>query len=173
MILEYLGKKPQLHESVFVAEGVQVIGDVTVGRDSSLWFNSVIRGDVNYIRIGERTNVQDNSVIHVTYEKFPTVIASNVSVGHAAVIHGCEIGDYCLIGMGAILLDNCKIGEESIVAAGSLVREGFIVPPRSLVAGLPARVVRELKPEELKRLEVSAQHYVDYVANYRKSLTNR
>ncbi len=173
MILEYLGKKPQLHESVFVAEGVQVIGDVTVGRDSSLWFNSVIRGDVNYIRIGERTNVQDNSVIHVTYEKFPTVIASNVTVGHAAVIHGCEIGDYCLIGMGAILLDNCKIGEESIVAAGSLVREGFIVPPRSLVAGLPARVVRELKPEELKRLEVSAQHYVDYVANYRKSLTNR
>ncbi len=168
MLLEYLGKKPQLHESVFVAEGVHVIGDVIIGKDSSLWFNTVVRGDVNYIRIGDRTNVQDNSVIHVTHEKFPTVIASNVTVGHAAVIHGCTVEDCSLIGMGAILLDGCRIGEHSLVAAGSLVREGFIVPPGSLAAGVPARVVRQLTNEELRRLEESAQHYVDYVSNYRQ-----
>ena len=167
MLIRYLGKEPKLHESVFVAEGAQVIGDVTVGRDSSLWFNTVVRGDVNFITIGERTNVQDNSVIHVTHEKFPTVIASSVTVGHAAIIHGCKIEDFCLIGMGAILLDGCKIGEHSLVAAGSLVREGFSVPAGSLVAGVPARVVRQLKNDELNRLEESAQHYVDYVSNYR------
>lgn len=168
MLIEYLGKKPQLHESVFVAEGVHVIGDVSIGKDSSLWFNTVVRGDVNYIRIGDRTNVQDNSVIHVTHEKFPTVIASNVTVGHAAIIHGCTVEDFTLIGMGAILLDGCRIGKHSLVAAGSLVREGFVVPPGSLVAGVPARVVRQLKIEELRRLEESAQHYVDYVSNYRQ-----
>jgi carbonic anhydrase/acetyltransferase-like protein (isoleucine patch superfamily) len=126
-----------------------------------------VRGDVNFVKIGDRTNVQDNSVIHVTYEKFPTVIASNVTIGHAAIIHGCSIEDFCLIGMGAILLDGSSIGEHSLVAAGSLVREGFTVPARSLVAGVPARVVRELKDEELRRLEESARHYVDYVSNYR------
>ncbi len=167
MLIEYRGKKPNLDPSVFVAEGVQVIGDVAVAKDSSLWFNTVVRGDVNFIRIGARTNVQDNSVIHVTHEKYPTVIASNVTIGHAAVIHGCTIDDFCLIGMGAILLDGSIIGEHSLVAAGSLVREGFSVPAGSLVAGVPARVVRKLKDEEMKRLEESAQHYVDYVSNYR------
>ncbi len=168
MLIEYLGKKPQLHESVFVAEGVHVIGDVIIGKDSSLWFNAVVRGDVNYIRIGDRTNVQDNSVIHVTHEKFPTVIASNVTVGHSAIIHGCTIEDFTLIGMGAILLDGCRIGEHSLVAAGSLVKEGFVIPPGSLAAGVPAKVVRQLTNEELRRLEESAQHYVDYVSNYRQ-----
>ena len=167
MLIEYLGKRPKLHESVFVAEGAQLIGDVTIGLDSSIWFNTVVRGDVNFVKIGDRTNVQDNSVIHVTYEKFPTIIASNVTIGHAAIIHGCTIDGFCLIGMGAILLDGCKIGEHSLVAAGSLVREGFMVPARSLVAGVPARVVRVLKDEELRRLEESAQHYVNYVSNYR------
>ncbi len=167
MLLEFLGKKPQLHESVFVAEGAQVIGDVVVGRDSSLWFNTVVRGDVNYIRIGDRTNVQDNSVIHVTHEKHPTVIASNVTVGHAAIIHGCTIEEFSLIGMGAILLDGCRIGERSLVAAGSLVTEGFSIPPGSLAAGVPARIVRRLSDEEMRRLEESAQHYVDYVSQYR------
>jgi carbonic anhydrase/acetyltransferase-like protein (isoleucine patch superfamily) len=172
MLVDYLGKRPKLHESVFVAEGAQIIGDVTIGADSSLWFNSVVRGDVNFVRIGDRTNIQDNSVIHVTYEKFPTVLASNVTVGHAAIIHGCTIEDFCLIGMGAILLDGCRIGEHSLVAAGSLVREGFKVPAKSLVAGVPARVVRELNNEELKRLEESSQHYVDYVSNYRMRSTS-
>ena len=167
MLIEYLGKRPKLDGSVFVAEGVQIIGDVSVGKNSSLWFNSVVRGDVNFVRIGDRTNVQDNSVIHVTHEKFPTVLAANVTVGHAAIIHGCTIEDCCLIGMGAILLDGCKIGERSLVAAGSLVREGVSVPAGSMVAGVPARIVRTLKEEELKRLEESAQHYVDYVSHYR------
>lgn len=167
MLIDYLGKKPKLHKTVFVSEGVQIVGDVTIGKDSSIWFNSVIRGDVNFVRIGERTNVQDNSVIHVTYEKFPTIIASNVTIGHAAIIHGCTIDDFCLIGMGAILLDGSRIGEHSLVAAGSLVKEGFSVPAGSLAAGVPARIVRKLKESEIERLEESAQHYVDYAANYR------
>lgn len=167
MILSYMGKSPKLHETAFVAEGAHVIGDVTVGKDASIWFNTVVRGDVNFITIGERTNIQDNSVVHVTYERFPTVIASNVTIGHAAVIHGCTIEDFCLIGMGAILLDNCLIGDHSIVAAGTLVREGFHVPPGSLVAGVPARIVKQLNDEEMTRLRDSAQHYVDYVAKFR------
>ena len=168
MILSYMGKSPKLHETAFVAEGAHVIGDVTVGKDASIWFNTVVRGDVNFIKIGERTNIQDNSVVHVTYERFPTVIASNVTIGHAAVIHGCTIEDFCLIGMGAILLDNCLIGDHSIVAAGALVREGFHVPPGSLVAGVPGRIVKQLNDDEMTRLRDSAQHYVDYVANYRR-----
>ena len=167
MIQNYMGKTPRLHESVFIAEGAQIIGEVEIGRDSSIWFNAVVRGDVNSIEIGERTNVQDNSVIHVTHKKYPTFVASNVTIGHAAIIHGCRVGEYCLIGMGAILLDDCRIGDRCLVAAGSLVREGFVVPPKSLVAGVPARVIRDLKPEEMKRIEDSAQNYVDYVANYR------
>ncbi len=167
MLIGYLGKEPKLHASVFVAEGAHVIGDVAIGMNSSLWFNAVVRGDVNFVRIGARTNVQDNSVIHVTHEKFPTVIASNVTIGHAAIIHGCTVEDSCLIGMGAILLDGCRIGDHCLVAAGSLVREGFVAPAKSLVAGVPARIVRELNSEELSRLEASAQHYVDYVSNYR------
>lgn len=172
MILSYQGKAPKLHESVFIAEGAHIIGDVTIGKDSSVWFNAVIRGDVNFIRIGERTNVQDNSVIHVTYEKSPTFIDSDVTVGHSAVLHGCTIEGYCLIGMGAVLLDNCKIGDHSLVAAGALVREGFVVPPKSLVAGMPAKVVRELNQDELKGLEDSAQHYVNYVESYRNRTRN-
>lgn len=167
MILSYLGKSPKLHKSVFVAEGAQIIGEVSIGKDSSIWFNTVVRGDVNFIEIGERTNIQDNSVIHVTHNKYPTFVASNVTIGHAAIVHGCRIEEYCLIGMGAMLLDDSKIGDHSLVAAGSLVREGFIVPPKSLVAGVPAKVIRELKPDEIERLEESAQNYVDYVANYR------
>jgi carbonic anhydrase/acetyltransferase-like protein (isoleucine patch superfamily) len=168
VIVSYLGKTPKLHESVFVAEGAQIIGDVTVEQDSSIWFNVVIRGDVNFIRIGARTNIQDNSVIHVTHKKHPTLVASNVTVGHAALVHGCTISDYCLIGMGAVLLDGCVIGEHSIVAAGAVVREGFDVPPGSLVAGVPAKVFRALRPDEKTRIEESAQNYVDYVANFRR-----
>jgi len=167
MILSYLGKSPKLHNSVFIAEGAQIIGDVSIGKDSSVWFNAVIRGDVNFIEIGERTNIQDNSVIHVTHNKYPTFVASNVTIGHAAIIHGCRIEDCCLIGMGAVLLDDCRIGDHSLVAAGALVKEGFIVPSKSLVAGVPAKVIRELKTKEIEGLEESAQHYVDYVANYR------
>ncbi|MFZ1082537.1 MAG: gamma carbonic anhydrase family protein [Candidatus Kryptoniota bacterium] len=168
MIVRYSGKNPNVHETVFAAEGAHIIGDVAVGEYSSIWFNAVVRGDVNFIRIGARTNVQDNTVIHVTDKKFPTYIASNVTIGHAAIIHGCKIEDYSLIGMGAILLDDCKIGDHSLVAAGSLVREGFFVPPKTLVAGMPARIIRELNADEMRRLEESAQHYVDLAASYKK-----
>lgn len=167
MIVGYQGKTPRIHETAFIAEGARIIGDVTIGMDSSVWFNAVVRGDVNFIRIGDRTNIQDNTVIHVTHEKFPTLVASNVTVGHAAIIHGCRIDDFCLIGMGAILLDDCRIGDHSLVAAGALVREGFSVPPMSLVAGVPGKVIRKLNPDEIERLEHSARNYVDYVANYR------
>lgn len=169
MILPFLEKKPELPESVFIAEGAHVIGDVTIGEHSSVWFNTVIRGDVNFVRIGARTNVQDNSVIHVTDKKFPTYVASNVTIGHGAIVHGCKVEDYCLIGMGAILLDNCVIGDHSLVAAGSLVREGFVVPPRTLVAGVPAKIMRELKADEIVKLEESARHYVELASNYKKS----
>jgi len=171
MIIDYLGKKPHLDASVFVAENATIIGDVSIGRDSSIWFNAVIRGDVNSIAIGERTNIQDNTVIHVTLEKFPTLLASNVTVGHSAVIHGCIVEDFCLIGMGAILLDGCRIGDHSVVAAGSLIKEKFIVPSETLVAGVPARIVRKLRDDEVQRLRDSAQHYVEYASNYRKHST--
>ena len=166
-IIPYKSIVPRLHPSVFVAEGARIIGDVEIGKDSSVWFNTVIRGDVNYIRIGERTNIQDNSVIHVTHQKYPTIIGSNVTIGHNAVIHACTIYDYCLIGMGAVVLDDAKVGPTSIVAAGAVVTMRMIIPEGVLVAGIPARVVRELTPEEKKSLVQSAQNYVEYVSTYR------
>ncbi|MEK7748584.1 MAG: gamma carbonic anhydrase family protein [Bacteroidota bacterium] len=165
-IVPFGSKSPKIHQSVFVAEGARIIGDVEIGEDSSVWFNTVIRGDVNYIRIGKSTNVQDNCVLHVTHEKYPCLIGSHVTVGHNAVVHACTVGDFCLIGMGAIVLDNANIGHHSLVAAGSLVLEHFHVPEGSLVAGVPARVKRQLTPDEKNRLEQSAQHYVDYAKAY-------
>lgn len=166
MIFEYMGIVPQIGEDVFIADGAKVIGDVTIGGKSSIWFNTVIRGDVHYIRIGERTNIQDNCVIHVTNGKFPVNIGSGVTVGHGAIIHGCEIKDYCLIGMGAVVLDGSFIGDHTLVAAGTVVREGFKVPAKSLVAGVPGRIIRELTSDEIVRLEESAAHYVRYAADY-------
>ncbi|HEY6952623.1 MAG TPA: gamma carbonic anhydrase family protein [Bacteroidota bacterium] len=167
-IIEYRGIRPKVHESVFVAEGARLIGDVEIGRGSSVWFNTVIRGDVHWIRIGERTNIQDNCVLHVTHGKYPLQIGSNVTVGHNVVLHGCTIGDYCLIGMGAIVLDQAKISDRSFVAAGALVQENFEIPEGVLVAGVPARIKRSLTAEESRFLEQSAQNYVDYVKTYRE-----
>ncbi|MEW5798791.1 MAG: gamma carbonic anhydrase family protein [Bacteroidota bacterium] len=166
-ILSYRGITPKIHHSVFVADGVHIIGDVEIGKDSSVWFNSVIRGDVNYIRIGERTNIQDNTVIHVTNKKFPTNIGSNVTIGHNAVIHACTINDYCLIGMGAIILDDAKVGPYSLIAAGAVVTMGSVIPEGMLAAGVPAKVIRPLTEEERQSLVQSAQNYIDYVATYR------
>lgn len=166
-IITYKGITPKIDPSVFIAEGVHIIGDVEIGRDSSVWFNTVIRGDVNFIRIGERTNIQDNTVVHVTNKKFPTFIGSNVTVGHSAVIHACTINDYSLIGMGAVVLDDAKIGKYSLIAAGAVVTMGMTVPEGVLAAGVPAKVVRPLTEAELKFLEQSAQNYIDYVATYR------
>ena len=166
-IITYKGITPKIDPSVFIAEGVHIIGDVEIGKDSSVWFNTVIRGDVNYIRIGERTNVQDNTVIHVTNKKFPTIIGSNVTIGHSAVIHACTIQDYSLIGMGAVILDDATIGQFSLVAAGAVVTIGMIIPEGSLVAGVPAKIVRSLRDDERNFLKQSAQNYIDYVATYR------
>lgn len=166
-ILPYRGMTPKIHPSVFLAEGSHIIGDVEIGKDASIWFNTVIRGDVHYIRIGERTNIQDNSVVHVTNKKFPTNIGSNVTVGHSAVIHACTINDYCLIGMGAIVLDDATIGPYSLIAAGAVVTMGMKIPEGVLVAGVPGKIVRMLTDEEKLFLKQSAQNYVDYVATYR------
>ena len=166
-IIAYKGIAPKIHPSVFIADGAYVIGDVEIGRYSSVWFNTVIRGDVHYIRIGERTNIQDNSVIHVTSKKFPTHVGSDVTIGHNAVIHACTVNDYCLIGMGAVILDGANIGPYALLAAGAVVTMGMKIPEGSLAAGVPARIIRTLTNEERQSLEQSAQHYVDYVSGYR------
>ena len=139
-----------------------------IGKESSVWFNAVIRGDVNSIRIGDKTNIQDNCVLHVTHKKFALKIGSQVTVGHSAVLHGCTIGDSCLIGMGAIVLDNAVVQSRSLVAAGALVPEGFNVPEGMLVAGIPATVKRRLTSEEGRFLDMSAQNYITYVQTYRE-----
>ncbi len=166
-IITYKGITPTIDPSVFIADGVHIIGDVEIGKDSSVWYNTVIRGDVNFIRIGERTNIQDNTVVHVTNKKFPTHIGSNVTIGHSAVIHACTINDYSLIGMGAIVLDDAKIGPFALVAAGAVVTMGMVIPEGMLAAGVPAKIVRTLTDDEKKFLIKSAQNYIEYVSTYR------
>ena len=168
MIIRYRGVSPKIHESVFVAEGAQIIGDVEIGRDSSVWFNTVVRGDVNYIRIGERTNVQDNCVLHVAHDTYPLTVGSNVTVGHGAILHAAKIRDCCLIGMGAMVLDDAVVGPYAIVAAGSLVTQHFEVPEGVLVAGVPARVRRKITEQEREQILQSAGNYIDYVRAYRQ-----
>jgi carbonic anhydrase/acetyltransferase-like protein (isoleucine patch superfamily) len=164
----YLKKIPTIHPSVFIAPGVQIIGDVTIGKDSGVWFNSVIRGDVNSVSIGERTNIQDGCVLHVTHETGRLVIGDDVTVGHGAILHGCELAGMCLVGMGAIILDNAKINSYTLVAAGAMVRTQALFPEGVLIAGVPARVVRELTPDERTMIEGSARWYVGYAQEYRK-----
>ncbi len=166
MILPYNNIHPTLGNNVFIAPNATVIGDVQLGEDCSVWFNTVIRGDVNYIRIGSRTNIQDLCMCHVTLDKWPLLIGEGVTVGHSAVLHGCVIKDYCLIGMGARILDGAQVGPRALVAAGSVVREGFIVPENTLVAGIPAEVKRPLRQEEIDNLFASAQRYVRYKNTY-------
>jgi len=144
MIFSYKELIPKIPDSVFVAPNAIVIGDVVIGIDSSIWFNTVVRGDLNQIRIGERTNIQDGSILHVTSDKCSLKIGSHVTVGHGAILHGCMVEIYCLIGMGARILDGARIGNYCLVAAGSLVREGDKIPNHSLVAGVPAIVKRSL-----------------------------
>ena len=166
-IAPFQGKKPILHPTVFVADGARIIGDVEIGKDSSIWYNAVVRGDVHFVRIGERTNVQDGAILHVTHKKFSLNIGSDVTIGHGAILHGCTIGNKVLVGMGAIVLDGAIVEDQSMIAAGSLVLEGTVVPKAALVAGVPAKVKRLLTDEEKKTLEQSAQNYVNYVSSYR------
>ena len=167
MILPYNGIMPKIDESVFICEGAQIIGDVEIGKDSSIWFNTVIRGDVNYIRIGERTNVQDLSMLHVTYKKYPLIIGNDVTIGHSVSIHGCTIKDLVLVGIGAVLLDNCVINSNSFIAAGTLIKENFEVPEGVLMAGVPGRIVRDLTQKEIDKIIRSSRNYQMYVESYR------
>jgi carbonic anhydrase/acetyltransferase-like protein (isoleucine patch superfamily) len=169
MLYEHKGVIPKIDSSVFLAPSACVIGDVEIGPESSLWFNVLVRGDVNYIRIGRRTNIQDGTVIHVTHETHPATIGDNVSVGHNVTLHGCHVHDGCLIGIGAILLDGVEIGAGSLVAAGSLVPPHSKIPPKSLVMGRPAQVRRSLTEKECSEFQSIAQRYVSYRDDY---LTN-
>lgn len=166
MIRPYRGIFPRIPSSAFVEASAQIIGDVVLGERASVWFNTVVRGDVNYIRIGEETNVQDGSVVHVTRDKYPTIIGNRVSIGHNATVHGCVIEDHCLIGMGAVILDQVVVGEGSIVAAGAVVTSGMKIPPRSLVAGVPALIKKQLGEEDRGYIETFWRNYIDYVRIY-------
>jgi carbonic anhydrase/acetyltransferase-like protein (isoleucine patch superfamily) len=166
MLRAYRGRLPVVHPTAFVDDSAQVIGDVEIGAESSIWMQVVIRGDVNAIRIGQRSNVQDGTVVHVQRETHPTTVGDDVTIGHGAMVHGCTIADRVLIGIGAIVLNGARIGEDSIVAAGSLVTEGTVVPPRSLVMGHPARIRRALNDAEVRSVLTYAENYVRYRLEY-------
>ena len=168
MIHSYLNQSPKIAEGVFLAPGCHIIGDVEIGEESSIWFNTVVRGDVFPIRIGKRTNIQDNSVLHVTSGTHATHVGDEVTAGHRVIIHGCTIHDRALIGMGSVIMDGAVIGEEAIIGAGSLITPGTEIPPRVLAVGSPCRVKRELRPEEIQFLEGSALHYAEMASNYLK-----
>ena len=158
---------PQIAPSAYIDPAAVVIGDVSIGEDSSVWPCAVIRGDVNWIRIGARTNIQDGSVLHVMKDEYPLQIGDNVTIGHATVLHGCTIESRCLIGMGSVILNNAKIGAGSIIAAGSLVPEGTVVPPGSLFMGHPGRFRRALTVEDQEAIDRYAERYVGYKETYR------
>ena len=167
MIKKFKGKSPVIPNSCYISESVDLIGDVTLGENVSLWFGTVVRGDMHFITIGNRSNIQDNSVVHVTTDISPTRIGSEVTVGHNAIIHGATIEDRCLIGMGAIIMDDAVVGEGSIVGAGAVVPPNMMIPPRSLVVGLPAKIVRQTSDEELEMIIERAQHYIDFSQKYK------
>jgi len=164
----YRGTSPRVHQTAFVDVSAQVIGDVEIGEESSVWMCAVIRGDVHWIRVGKRTSIQDGTIVHAMTGTHPTSIGDHVTIGHAAVIHGCTIEDQCLIGMGAILLNGSHVGAGSIVAAGTLLVEGQTVPPRSLVMGSPGKVRRLLTHAEVADIQMSADRYVGYRMEYMK-----
>jgi carbonic anhydrase/acetyltransferase-like protein (isoleucine patch superfamily) len=167
MLLPYAGRVPQVDPSAYVQQSAQVIGDVVIGRDASVWFNVVIRADVHAVRIGARTNIQDNATIHVTQGRWPTIVGDDVTVAHAVVLHGCQIADRCLIGIGAIVMDGVEVDSDSLIAAGSLVAPGTKIPAGSLAMGVPAKVVRALSAKEIASLLQSAQNYVERAAAFR------
>jgi carbonic anhydrase/acetyltransferase-like protein (isoleucine patch superfamily) len=173
MILPFKQYTPDIGDNVFIAQSADVIGRTKIGKDSSIWFGVVIRGDVHRIEIGERTSIQDCSMVHVTHHKKddesdgnPTIIGNDVTVGHKVMLHGCKIENACLIGMSSTILDGAVIGKESIVGAGSLVTKGKIFPPRSLIMGSPAKLVRELTDDEVTELYASAARYVSFKDQY-------
>lgn len=166
MIKAYRGRLPSIHESCFVAETAELIGDVSLAEDANIWFGTVIRGDENVVRIGKRTNVQDNSTLHIAREH-PCILGDDVTVGHGAIVHACTIGDRVLVGMGAILLNGAVIEDDVIIGAGSVVPPGKRIPSGSMVMGTPAKVVRSLTREEIEWLPVSASNYVKLASDYK------
>ena len=167
MIKSFQNKQPKIHETAYVAEDAIIVGDVEIGEDSSVWYGSILRGDVNFIRIGKRTNIQDGSIIHVSSKTNPTILEDEITLGHRVTLHGCYVETGCLIGIGAIVLDGARIGASSLIAAGSLVTPDTQIPPRSLVMGSPARVKRELSVEEIFGLKRFWQNYVSLARIYR------
>ena len=167
MLRSFRNVVPTIDPSAYVDESAQVIGDVVLGAESSIWLNAVVRGDVNYIRIGRQSNLQDGVIVHVNHQpSYPTIVGERVTVGHAAILHGCVVEDRCLIGMGAILLNGSHVGSDSIVAAGTLVPERTVIPPRSLVMGSPGKVRRALTDAELAFILEGAANYVRYRLEY-------
>lgn len=166
MIKQYKNRWPRISPTAYIEESAQVIGDVEIGQDSSVWFNAVVRGDVNYIRIGDRTNIQDQSIVHVTHKTHPTILEDDITVGHSVTIHGCTIRSRVLVGMGAIILDGAEIESDCIIGAGALVTEGKKIPSGWLAIGAPAKPVRELTETERKGLIDSANNYIGYKNDY-------
>lgn len=166
-LIKARGSEPQLAENVFVTDSSQIVGDVRIGTGSSIWFNTTLRGDVMPIHIGSETNVQDGSVLHGTFGKFACVVGNRVTIGHSVILHGCKIGNSCLIGMGSIIMDGAEISDQCVVGAGSLVTEGKQFPPKSLIMGRPAKFIRELNDAEIKFLEQSADNYLLYKTWYK------
>ncbi len=166
MLKSFNSKLPKVHETAFVADDAIIIGDVEIGENASVWFGSVIRGDVNHIRIGAGANIQDATVIHVNSKTYPTILEDKITVGHRVTLHGCYIESGCLIGIGAVLLDGVRVGRNSLVAAGSLLTPGTQIPPNSMVMGSPAKVKRDLTHEELAYLDRSWRNYVELKNKY-------
>jgi len=166
MLHEYKGKWPKFGQGVYIAEGAQIVGDVEIGDHSSVWYNCVIRGDVDIVRIGTHTNIQDGSIGHVMKNECPLILHDYVTIGHGVMLHGCTVESHCLIGMRATLLNNVVVGEHSIVGAGALLTEGTRIPPRSLVLGMPAKVKRALTEEEVQSIDEYARRYYEYKETY-------
>ena len=169
MIVRYRDFTPTIAADAYVHDSAHVIGDVVIGASSSVWFHVVIRADLERVTIGRATNIQDHSTIHVNHDRWPTIVGDGVTVGHRVVLHGCKIEDHALIGIGAIVLDGAEIGTEALVGAGTLVPPGAKIPARTLALGNPAKVVRDLRPEEIARLHDSAERYIGYAKSYRAS----
>jgi carbonic anhydrase/acetyltransferase-like protein (isoleucine patch superfamily) len=167
MRIPYNGIFPAIHESVFVAPGAYLVGDVTIGEESTVWFNAVVRGDDGPITIGKRCSIQDNATIHL-YEGSPVVIGDDVTIGHNVILHGCKVGRCSIIGMGSTLLDNVEVGEECIIGANTLLAGGIKIPPRSLVLGSPGKVVRDLTDKDLQMLQFSSDSYVQKGKKYKE-----
>jgi carbonic anhydrase/acetyltransferase-like protein (isoleucine patch superfamily) len=168
-IITFEGTRPELGDSVYVAPGAHVIGDVVLGDEVSIWYNSVLRGDVNRIRVGARTNIQDLSMVHVDSGGFPSIIGEGVTIGHKAIIHGATVGDNCLIGMGATLLNGAVVEDNAMVAAGALVTPGTVIPSGTLAMGSPAKPRRDLSDEEIESFRESAAHYIQTANRHRNS----